>query len=118
MSVRASTGPPCACSGDRYDAVPSTAEVCGAVSGPSTRAMPKSITFTVPSRVTMTLPGLMSRWITPAACAAASAAQIFWAISAACTGVGLRPVSMNSPRVRPSMNSITMNCVPSSAPVS
>ena len=118
MSVRASTGPPCACSGERYDAVPSTALVCGAVSGPSTRAMPKSITLITPSRVIITLPGLMSRWITPCACAAAIAAQIFCAISAACTGVGRRPVAMNSARVLPSMNSITMYCVPSSAPVS
>ena len=54
--------------------MPSTDEVCGAVStSVGIRAMPKSITFTMPSRVTITLPGLMSRWIMPCACAAASA---------------------------------------------
>ena len=71
--------------------MPSTALVCGAVSGPSMRAMPKSMTLTVPSRVTMTLPGLMSRWITPCACAAAIAAAIFWAISARLHGGGPAP---------------------------
>ena len=29
------------------------------------RAMPKSVTLTWPSSVMSTLPGLMSRWITP-----------------------------------------------------
>ncbi len=82
------------------------------------RAMPKSMTFTVPSRVTMTLPGLMSRWMTPCACAAASAPQIFCAISADWTGVGRRPAARNSARVRPSTNSITMYCVSPSEPVS
>ena len=57
------------------------------VSGPATRrAMPKSITFTRPSRVTMMFAGLMSRWITPWAWAAASASATFSAISAALAG--------------------------------
>ena len=30
------------------------------------RAMPKSMTFTSPLGVSMTLPGLMSRWMIPA----------------------------------------------------
>ena len=30
------------------------------------RAMPKSITFTSPDGVSITLPGLMSRWMIPA----------------------------------------------------
>ncbi len=30
------------------------------------RAMPKSITFTSPEGVSITLPGLMSRWMIPA----------------------------------------------------
>ena len=60
--------------------MPSTADVCGAVSGPLINlAMPKSITSTLPSRVTMTFAGLMSRWITPSACAAASASAISFA---------------------------------------
>ena len=35
------------------------------------RARPKSMTRTLPSRVTMTLSGLKSRWMRSAACAAA-----------------------------------------------
>jgi hypothetical protein len=45
--------------------VPRTAAVCCTVSFVVTRAMPKSVTFTRPSRVTMMFAGLMSRWITP-----------------------------------------------------
>ena len=37
------------------------------------RARPKSSTFTCPASLTMMLPGLMSRWTTPLACAASSA---------------------------------------------
>ena len=74
MSERPSTGWPCACSGDRYDAVPRIAAVCATVSAVVvTRAMPKSVTFTSPRGFSMMLPGLMSRWITPCACAASSA---------------------------------------------
>ena len=89
MSLRPSTGWPCACSGEMYAAVPNTADVCGAVCGPATiRAIPKSMTLTSPLRVTMTFAGLMSRWITPATCAYASASQIFSATSTACGSGG------------------------------
>ena len=40
------------------------------------RAMPKSITLTWPSPVTMTLPGLMSRCTTPARCEYSSASRM------------------------------------------
>ena len=68
MSLRESTVSPRACSGDRYWAVPMTAAVCVIVADVSAtaRAMPKSITLTVPCGVTMTLAGLMSRWMIPA----------------------------------------------------
>src|SRR4026207_558856 len=39
----------------------------------SARAIPKSATFTRPSRVTRMFPGLMSRWTKPRSCAAPTA---------------------------------------------
>ena len=47
--------------------MPITAEVCVIVVAPlaSARAMPKSMTLTWPVWVSMTLPGLMSRWMMP-----------------------------------------------------
>ncbi|CRH64220.1 Uncharacterised protein [Chlamydia trachomatis] len=62
-SERASTCSPRACSGDRYWAVPTTAFVCVIVACESViaRAIPKSMTFTLPSFVNMMLPGLISR---------------------------------------------------------
>jgi len=70
--------------------------------------MPKSITFTRPSRVTMMLAGLMSRWITPCACAAASASATFSAMPAALVGASRPPLARYSARVRPSTYSMTM----------
>ncbi len=62
-SLRASTVSPRACSGERYCAVPMTAWVWVIVADESdiARAMPKSITFTAPLSVSITLAGLMSR---------------------------------------------------------
>ena len=68
--MRASTVSPFACSGEKYGAVPRIAVVCATVveESETARAMPKSMTFTWPVGVTMTLPGLMSRCTTPARC--------------------------------------------------
>ena len=62
---------PCACSGGRYRAVPTTAWVCPvwAEVSDSARAIPKSITLTAPDWETITLAGFTSRWTTPCACA-------------------------------------------------
>ena len=70
MSERESTVSPRACSGERYWAVPITAAVCVIVADVSVtaRAMPKSITFTWPVGVIITLAGLMSRWMMPCLC--------------------------------------------------
>ena len=67
-SLRESTRSPRACSGDRYCAVPITWAVCVIVAWASliARAMPKSMTLMSPLRVTITLPGLMSRCTIPA----------------------------------------------------
>ena len=45
-SERPSSAKPCACSGEKYVAVPSTAPVLVSGSLVSARAMPKSVTFT------------------------------------------------------------------------
>ena len=79
MSLRASTVPPVACSGDMYAGVPATAPgrlsrargVSVVASSPSSRsacvsfARPKSSTLTTPSGVTMTFAGFRSRWTMP-----------------------------------------------------
>ena len=73
------------------------------------RAMPKSATFTRPSRVTRMLPGLMSRWTKPFSWAAA----IAWATSAvrrAAWRGGRAPLRrMIEARSSPSTSSMTMN---------
>ena len=82
MSDRASTGSPCACSGDMYGAVPVTTpcSVMVTVGASAARlgcslARPKSSTFTLPSVVSRMLSGFRSRWTIPALWAAASASQ-------------------------------------------
>ncbi len=91
-----------------YDGVPTAAPVRVCRCAPTSRAMPKSITFTRPARVIMTFAGLMSRWITPLSCAwssASSTARVMRVASghgnAPCTATRLSSVS-------PSTYSITM----------
>ncbi len=97
-SVRPSTGLPRACSGDMYAAVPMimpTAEAgrasVGAFDMDAERgsslesslqalARPKSRTFTFPSGVIITLPGLRSRWTIPLRCASSRATATWVAI--------------------------------------
>ena len=62
--------------------VPISAPVPVSSSDQGDWAIPKSVTFTRPSRAMSRLPGLMSRCSTPAACAACSAAAA-WAITSA-----------------------------------
>ena len=87
-SVRASSDRPSSCSGAMYCSVPTRAPsaVIGvspggrvsAVTVCSTgdRARPKSSSF-APLRVSMTLAGFRSRWITPCRCARSSASAIW-----------------------------------------
>ncbi|ARZ68432.1 hypothetical protein SMD11_2784 [Streptomyces albireticuli] len=101
---------PRACSGDMYAGVPtawpvSVSVVRAAVSS-TNRAMPKSRTLTVSSGVTMTFAGLMSRWTSPARCAAAIASQICTPQVTACAGRG-RPPARTAPSVRPWSRSMT-----------
>jgi hypothetical protein len=110
-SDRASTRSPRACSGDRYCAVPITCAVCVIVAWASliARAMPKSITLMSPLRVTMTLPGLMSRCTMPAWWLYSSARSTPEVISSVRSGSRRWPSISRSLTVRPSTYSITMN---------
>ena len=80
MSDRASSGLPCACSGDMYAAVPSTVPsmVCVTSADPVDRsfARPKSSSLADPVRVTRMLAGFRSRCRIPLLCAASSAPAI------------------------------------------
>ena len=82
----------------------------------SARAIPKSATFTRPSRVTRMFPGLTSRWTKPRSCAAASA-RAAWATSRAAARGGSAPLRrMIVARSSPSTSSMTMNGPAGSVP--
>jgi hypothetical protein len=81
-------------------------------------ARPKSASFTVPSVDRMMLAGLMSRWTSPAACAAASPRQAS-AITRVASGQLKGPRRrMKSAAVPPSTSSIARKCRPRSSPTS
>jgi hypothetical protein len=69
------TACPCACSGERYCAVPMI-EPVSVISEAPALAMPKSVTLACPCSSTITLCGLKSRWITPWRCAKPAACRI------------------------------------------
>ena len=72
------------------------------------QAMPKSVTFTVPSRRTMMFWGLMSRWTMPRLWAWLRPFMI-WVMKCRASGQFSRPRrSMYCLRVMPSMSSMTM----------
>ena len=109
MSVRASASFPSSCSGAMYWNVPSRlpASVSGLAcvgnverppaaipAGSAIRARPKSSSL-APVFVSMTLPGLRSRWTMPARWALSSASAIWAPIRSACScgsGALLQPV--------------------------
>ena len=70
--------------------------------------MPKSITLIWPVWVSMTLPGLMSRWMIPCRWLNSIAAQISATISSARRGISRPSAVSTSLRVRPLTNSMTM----------
>ncbi|BDZ42087.1 hypothetical protein GCM10025865_13860 [Paraoerskovia sediminicola] len=115
--------------GERYCAVPMTDWVCVIVAAESAmaRAIPKSMTFTVPVGVIITFAGLMSRWTIPAWCEYSSAESTPAAISTASSMGTECPSRTMSRTVWPSTYSMTMNgtcvvapceSVPASSPVS
>jgi hypothetical protein len=124
MSERASTGLPCACSGDMYAAVPTmtpssvvawivrVAPSAPASSGAVSLARPKSRTLTTPFAPSMMLPGLTSRWTMPNVFAAANALAIGMAYFKT-SGTGRPLLGINCCNVLPFTNSITMKSAPS-----
>ena len=82
---------PRACSGERYCAVP-TIEPASVICEAPERAIPKSVTLTFQSGLTITLCGLMSRWTISCRCASASALRISRANLIAVSG-GRRPLA-------------------------
>ena len=88
--------------------MPSTAPatVCAA-SSPSARANPKSASFGTPSDVRSMFPGLMSRWMIPAACACPKPSQT-WLMILIDSSTGIAPVLSLSASVPPSTYSMTM----------
>src|SRR5437764_1418437 len=98
---------PCACSGERYWAVPMI-EPVSVISDAPARAMPKSVTFTFPCGPTITLCGLKSRWITPRLWAKPAARRIWMPRSMARSCVSGASRLMRSLRVSPCRNSIAM----------
>ncbi len=101
------TGLPCACSGDRYWAVPMI-EPVSVMSDAPARAMPKSVTLARPSSSIITLWGLRSRCTTPRRCAKRAARRICEVMSIARRGSIGASAWISSLSVRPSMNSIAM----------
>ena len=69
--------------------MPSTEPTCVTRVISAALAMPKSASLALPSRVTIRLAGLTSRWITPARCAHSSASQASAAIETARAGLEL-----------------------------
>ncbi len=80
------------------------------------RAIPKSVSTSVPLGRTSRLPGFTSRWMTPLSCAACSASAA-WA-SRAMVRAGVSRPTRESVResASPSMYSMIRNAVPFSLP--
>ena len=73
--------------------------------------MPKSATFTLPSRSTMMFWGLMSRWMMPRLCAWESARMI-WVMKCSASRQSMRPRrSIYCLSVIPSISSMTIYSV-------
>ena len=87
-----------------------------ASSGLAGRARPKSSSFT-PCRVRNTLDGLRSRWMTPRACRAWSAASTARPIGTASERLSA-PCRRRSDSASPSSSSMAMNSSPASSPIS
>ncbi|AEV86251.1 MAP/microtubule affinity-regulating kinase 3 [Actinoplanes sp. SE50/110] len=106
-SVAGSAGLPSRRSGAAYAGVPKVAPVSSSSGSPAAALIPKSSSFTPPLQ-SITLPGLMSRCTTPAACAAASAPATA-APTAAAAGHGIGPSQSRAATVSPASSSITTN---------
>ena len=98
---------PRACSGERYWAVPITVPVWVMPTPSAARAMPKSVTLTWPSGVTIRLAGFTSRCTIPATWAAASASPVCAIRSRTASGSRSRPAISSRESGCPSTSSMT-----------
>ena len=103
---------PRASSGEKYAGVPLVIPVCVSRSSKAGCAMPKSLIFATSPSATRMLAGLTSRWMIPAACAAARAAAT-WAPILATLSTGSGPLRISSARVWDGRYSMTSHGVPS-----
>ena len=103
---------PRASSGEKYAGVPLVIPVCVSRSSWAGWAMPKSLILARSSSATRMLAGLTSRWMIPAACAAARAAAT-WAPILATRSAGSGPWPISSDRVRDWKYSMTNQGTPS-----
>ena len=132
MSLRASASPPSSCSGAMYWNVPrivpcwvrcwgeaivgsDVSWVCAAC-GASVLARPKSSSLTPPF-VSITLPGLRSRWTIPCRCARSRASAIWIPAGISCPS-SIGPFARRLASVSPSRYSMTRYSVPSCEPTS
>ena len=106
-SEPALTAWPCACSGDRYWAVPMI-EPVSVMSDAPARAIPKSVTLALSASSTITLWGFRSRWMTPRRCANRAALRIWIVMSIARTGSSGASSRINCLSERPGRYSIAM----------
>ena len=105
-------GRPSACSGLRYDGVPSRSPARVWPEASAARAMPKSVSFTSPSSRTRMLAGLTSRCTTLASCATPSA-RAHWPITDRTWSAGSGPCSRISwESGLPSTSSMTRKAMP------
>ena len=102
-------GLPSACSGERYCGVPITAPVRVMPTPSAARAIPKSVTFTLPCGVTIRLAGLTSRCTIPARWAAPSASPTWASRSRTAAGSRSRPPPIRFESGSPSTSSMTRN---------
>ena len=130
MSLRASASFPSTCSGDIYGTVPTTApssvigvargvmsvNVASAASGSAAFANPKSSSL-APDFVSMMLPGLRSRCVTPLR-RALSRALAIWIPHSSTSATGIGPFSNLSASDSPSRYSMTRKSTPSCCPMS
>lgn len=105
-SVRWSMVPCSICSGARYETVPSTEPVVTLVLVSTALTRPKSTTFTRPSSPIRTFSGFTSRWMSPARCAAPSAASTGSRMSSAARGCRAPRSRSTSRSVQPAMYSM------------
>ena len=103
---------PRASSGEKYAGVPLVIPVCVSRSSWAGWAMPKSLILARSSSATRMLAGLTSRWMIPAACAAARAAAT-WAPILATRSAGSGPWAISSDKVWDRKYSMTNQGTPS-----